>query len=185
MLQITDNAFAYLNKQKIPVFDQSENELSNKTYKKESKTRGFHKKQRWNKSLTVTEKCNFNTILIELDGKICMKNELNDEKVIIVYLDPFYDIAIVFQEENEIGIARRRCRDNVKIKIMKNEETNFMKHIQGYLKTGNFRIFLISTQNIAKDEEIFLSPNHFKKYTDIKDTCTCLKEEFCLYNGRN
>lgn len=183
MLKISDKAFSYLNSLEIPDLNNLSENIENKILKKESKARGFHKKQRWNRSLTAIKKCNFNTILAVLDGKIILKEEIERYGDAMVYKDPKLNLAIVFESNTDISVARRRCRDNVKLKIVKNVETEYFKHITDFLNCGNYKILLVSTQNLQKDEEIFISPTFFKRSAEEKDICTCSREELCLYNN--
>ncbi|ELA46658.1 hypothetical protein VCUG_01884 [Vavraia culicis subsp. floridensis] len=182
MWSISDKAFMYLNGLDIKEYGNLSEYAYKTVVRKEAKARGFHKKQRWNKSLLVGEKCGFNTIICELKGHIMLKEELEDPKDGTVYFDPKLDIAVAFDQQSEINLAKRKCRNNVKIRIAKNKEINFKKSLDGFARMGNYKVLLVATQNISKDDEVFLSPMDFKRYNGEKDACSCTKEEYCLYS---
>ncbi|ELQ75395.1 histone-lysine N-methyltransferase [Trachipleistophora hominis] len=181
MWSISDKAFVYLNGLNIMEYSNLSEYAYKNVIRKEAKARGFHKKQRWNKSLLAGEKCGFNTIICELKGHIMLKDELEQPKDGTVYFDPKLNIAIAFDQQNEINLAKRKCRNNVKIRIARNKEIVFKKSLNGFVRTGNYKVLLIATQNISKDEELFLSPMDFKRYNGEKDACSCAKEDYCLY----
>lgn len=184
MLKISDRAFSYLSNLNIPDMKNINDIAVNKINKKESKARGFHKKQKWNKSVTVTEKCNFNTILAILDGKIILKDEINQYEYKMLYEDPKLNYAIIFETDSDFASVRRKCRDNVRLRIVKNVETEYFKHITDFFNCGNFKILLVSSQNLQKDEEIFVSPMNFTKNIE-NNACVCSQESLCLYTQVN
>lgn len=185
MQNISNEAFLYLSGMNIPEYSNFSEFINKKTIKKESKARGFHKKQRWNKSLLAGEKCCFNSIIKELEGMIVLKSEVKQTANSTVYYDPKLDIAIVFDEKSEMNLARRKCRNNVKIKIVKNKEVSFNKTLHDFVSCGGYKVLLVATQNIAKDEEIFVSAADFVRYNNEKNSCICTKEEYCLYTSKD
>lgn len=180
MLKISDRAFSYLSSLDIPDIKDLHNIATNKINKKESKARGFHKKQKWNKSVTVTEKCNFNTTLAILDGKIILKDEIGQYEYKMLYEDPKLNLAIIFDTDCDFAHVRRKCRDNVKLRIVKNIETEYFRHITDFFNCGNFKILLVSSQNLRKYEEIFVAPRYFTN-NEKNSPCVCSQETLCLY----
>lgn len=183
---ISEKALNYLSKINIPIITSKEikkiDELKDQIYKKESKARGFHKKQKWNKSLLILQKINFNSKIINLKGKIIMKDEIDKiEKKSLIYEDPILNIFIIFENQNLIFNCRKKCRNNVNLKIYKEFDNNFFRFRKDFVENGNFKILLISTQNMQKDDEIFLDPNFFRN-VDEKNVCVCGKDELCLFN---
>ncbi|KRH94133.1 histone-lysine N-methyltransferase [Pseudoloma neurophilia] len=179
MLKISDRAFSYLSSLDIPEVSNLVTIVEDKVQVKESKARGFYKNQKWNKFLNVSERCNFNTILSILDGKIILKDEIHLHKFEMLYEDPQLNFAVIFDSDSDFANVRKKCRNNAKLKIVKNVETEYLKHITDFFNCGNFKILLVAGQNLNKDEEIFVSPDLFRNRTR-NDTCMCTKSRLCL-----
>lgn len=100
----------------------------------------------------------------------------------LIYTDKKLNISIIFNKETAIAFCRKKCRNNVQIKIVKNKETEYFKHVSDFLHCGNIKILLVCAQNIQKDEEVFISPDDFYHLNE-QNVCACSSEDLCLFSS--